>query len=490
MQDYRKLHPLFLLVGTLQLSLKLVQSSWYLIIPLVLSKHAQDNLWLIGLVVLGAIVLFAVVTGVKYLTFRYQITDQQLEIRSGWLNKRVAHIPLTRIQSVSSKQDILLQVLGLYEVQIDTAGQGEVAAKIPLVDKAALDDLKALDRGQGQVVDTDAELEAPRISKEEVLVRSDTATIAKYSMSGLNIWAMIAMFLLVLGFAGEVMPDKIADQLVLQLKALSMFLMGIVFAIAMGAVILAIFIKDFNQYYDFQLTQRDSLLTSRAGLLTKREKHADIRRFQAIGAERKLLRRLLGLWKVFAETSSSFEDDESLGLGGRFILAPVLSGNPFTSFGKWVPDQADMISVKPDKKTWWLRFRILSWWRVLALVAATSFVAYFGGFPVLVFSVLLLIFVGWAGFTAYLQTKDSEIAYSEDVLFVSETEGAKQTISYVPYRAVQSVKLTQSIWMGKRGLAHLEVTIRSGNLPVFLTVRYLDSAQAQAVRAIIEEKIS
>ncbi len=72
--------------------------------------------WALPFVLLGALVLGVL----PWLTTSYRVTDTQLQVRSGVLNKRLKTAPLDRVRSVDLEASLLHRVLGLTKVQIGT----------------------------------------------------------------------------------------------------------------------------------------------------------------------------------------------------------------------------------------------------------------------------------------------------------------------------------------------------------------------------------
>lgn len=68
-------------------------------------------LLLVGPILFGA---------VPWLTTHYRLTDTQIQVRSGMLNKRTSTAPLDRVRSVDLEASLLHRILGLQKVQVGT----------------------------------------------------------------------------------------------------------------------------------------------------------------------------------------------------------------------------------------------------------------------------------------------------------------------------------------------------------------------------------
>lgn len=110
--------------------------------------------WLHGLAavvtVLGAVVFVAVVPLWRYRVHRWDIDDQAVYTRSGWLIQERRIAPISRVQTVDTYRGPLDQLFGLANVTVTTASSAGavriVALDAPVADRivAQLTDIAAL----------------------------------------------------------------------------------------------------------------------------------------------------------------------------------------------------------------------------------------------------------------------------------------------------------------------------------------------------------
>ncbi|WP_408639182.1 PH domain-containing protein [Nocardiopsis endophytica] len=108
------------------------------IVPLALIAFgATQNPWVLGS--LFAALVGMVATGVyTWLTFRYQVGADRLEIRKGWIGRSRRTIPLERIRGVHVTTSLVHRVLGLAVVKVEAAagGGGDEEGKLDAVSAA------------------------------------------------------------------------------------------------------------------------------------------------------------------------------------------------------------------------------------------------------------------------------------------------------------------------------------------------------------------
>ena len=87
-----------------------------------------------------AIIAPVVLGGIPWLTTHYRLTDTQVQVRRGLLNKSMSTAPLDRVRSVDLEASLLHRILGLQKVQIGTGVDDD---RIEL-DALVTDDAQAL----------------------------------------------------------------------------------------------------------------------------------------------------------------------------------------------------------------------------------------------------------------------------------------------------------------------------------------------------------
>jgi uncharacterized membrane protein YdbT with pleckstrin-like domain len=87
----------------------------------------------LGLSVL--LVIVGIVAYLKYLNFTFYLDDKNVEfvINEGILNKTKTSIQLNKIQQVNINQSLLQRIIGVYELDVDTAGSNKKEGKIKAI---------------------------------------------------------------------------------------------------------------------------------------------------------------------------------------------------------------------------------------------------------------------------------------------------------------------------------------------------------------------
>src|SRR5690606_40716419 len=89
----------------------------------VLALRGFDNKspWLY-IVFAGIFVLLISRLFINYFYYSYQVIDDELVINEGWLSKSKTVVKLDKIHEVNLNQKLIHKLIGLYMVNVDTAG--------------------------------------------------------------------------------------------------------------------------------------------------------------------------------------------------------------------------------------------------------------------------------------------------------------------------------------------------------------------------------
>ena len=119
----------------------------FFIIPLVFAQSKKGYLiFIIGTIVVS-ILVFAMAV-LAYYRFYFRIENNELVITKGVFKKSKLNIPFERIQTINFEQNLILQALQRYKVEVDTAGSSKKEFSFDALDKDVAKQLrkKILDR--------------------------------------------------------------------------------------------------------------------------------------------------------------------------------------------------------------------------------------------------------------------------------------------------------------------------------------------------------
>ncbi|MDT7571420.1 MAG: putative rane protein [Actinomycetota bacterium] len=273
--DWRRLHPL-----------SPVLRGWRILLVLVAAFGQQglrqeegfDPLYL-GLGVLAATLLGTAVGFLSWRQTRYRVTDSELQIDSGVLQRRSRRVPLARLQTVDLVRPVVARVLGLAELRLEVVGGGKSEAPLAYL---AEDDARAL-RGRLLAAVAGRAHDIAEETHEGVLVQVPTGTLVASILLGTPLVAT-AVLVAVLAAIAIVQPDAAP---------------AVAFAaLPTYAGVVTLTGRRVLQEYGFTVAESADGLRLRHGLLDTRSQTIPAGRVQAIRVLEPLLWRPFGWVRV------------------------------------------------------------------------------------------------------------------------------------------------------------------------------------------------
>lgn len=88
----------------------------------VVTTRASWWSWVVAaLLLVAALVVLAVMPGLRYRVHRWEVTHEAIYTRSGWLHRDVRIVPLSRVQTISTSQTAVMRGFGLASLLVTTA---------------------------------------------------------------------------------------------------------------------------------------------------------------------------------------------------------------------------------------------------------------------------------------------------------------------------------------------------------------------------------
>ncbi len=296
-----RLHPMTflqrILVSLPGVALLLVQA-W---------RTGGDGRSLGSLAVLGLYALVALpLIMAQYLQFRYRITDREIIIESGVLNRRVRSIPIERINNVEIEQQLIARLTGTARVKIETASGGKPEGMLELVSLAEAQRIRALvaAHAAGAARPSEAAGGALPVAAETELFRMD---LGRVLLSGMFRFSLLYIVLAVssLDYLGLDVEDVAAAIAEGRLGPLSE--MAAAAPVLAGATVLAVaallswltgIALQLNRYFGFRLVLREGKLHKSHGLLTRWSGVIPVHRVQALMLRTNPVMRRFGWTRV------------------------------------------------------------------------------------------------------------------------------------------------------------------------------------------------
>ena len=345
-----KLHPLSVPYRLLSRGLNL---AWAVLVGGI--AFADGN----PLAVSGIIILLVLAIGAGvayevayYRRFEYELTDDSLDIRSGVFSRREREIPLRRVQNVDVTRTFVARLLGLAEVDVETAGGGGTEASLRYVSKSAAtqfqDDIrKRRARATGETGG------APEASGETAGSEADAVpeseTLFELSDRDLVLYGVLSfdprLFSGVLAFAPFLWPF-VND--VVPLEALGFVV--VVALVGLGALVLwaASAVVRVVQFYGFRLRRVGDDLRYERGLLQRYDGTIPVSKLQTVSVEENVLMRRHGFASLAVETAGYAPGSSPS--GGSEAAVPIAAREDVFSLARTLEDFHEFDLSRPPER--------------------------------------------------------------------------------------------------------------------------------------------
>jgi putative membrane protein len=474
-----KLHPL-------SIPFRVVSRGVNLAGPLLIGAVAfsgGDPVMTAGIVVLGVVALAALVAWevAYYRRFEYELTRESLDIHSGVFSRREREIPLRRVQNVDVTRSFVARLLGLAEVDVETAGGGSTEANLRFVSREEAERLQTEVRERRaklrkreadesgatgeEAAAEDGEEAAEAVPEEETLFELSQRDLALYGILSFDprllsgVAALIPFLAPALDGTGGI-------------QTLGWVVLGVV--AALGALVLwaVSAAARMVRFYGFRLWRVGDDLRYERGLFQRRDGTIPLSKLQTVAVEDNVLMRRYDFASLAVETAGY--SPGSSPSGGSEAAIPLASREDVLDLARTLEPFDDVDLSRPPeraRKRYVRRYLIVG---ALAIAAGFLVSRFVVAFPW--YALLPLLALAWPAATRAHATRGYDLGSSH---VVTQKGFWRRSTRVVPYDRVQTVIRRQTIFQQRWDLASVVVDTAGS--------RSISTSDATAVDRDVEE---
>jgi putative membrane protein len=339
---------------------KFLRGFWPLILIYVFKGDASRALNSITAYVGIGLALIMIVNSVlSWFNFYFFIKDDEFVVRKGYLKRIVVAVPMEKIVSVNIKQGIFHQILGVVQLEIDSAGSKTKEVSIPAISIQIAKELQSrLQQGQSKFATEEATqengVEEQSVKKgilwlsfEDLLrvgiTQNHLRGLALVAAFGYNIFQGIKdVFKSEVDMVAEKTGSFIEHSNTIVLTVVVVFLVIVSFLISM--------IDTWLRYYDFKMIRQKNTFTISSGLLKKKTITIPFSRVQMVIQSINPLQKWAGISTCKIKQANSTEQTNNK--DQIFTTVPGCSSHHFNEIsksllGNW--QENEFLELKPDK---------------------------------------------------------------------------------------------------------------------------------------------
>jgi uncharacterized membrane protein YdbT with pleckstrin-like domain len=455
---------LLMFVDTLQ---QWGRALWPILVVYVFKFDELNKTYLFtGLSVL--LVAIGVVAYLKYLNFTFYLDNENEEfvINEGILNKTKTIIQLSKIQQVNINQSLLQRIIGVYELDVDTAGSSKKEGKIKAISHPLALALKAR-LIENEKIETDSEkLEIG--SQTETAVEHPFMTISFLSLLKVGITSNYVRSLgLILAFFATIyensksfltssdFDEKKLDAYLDKSAAIQSVLI-IVFLLLCSILIINL-IRVIFRYFGYKIARQNGSLLLSFGLLSTKSTIIKPEKVQIVTISRNFFQKKMNILELKIKQATSGEKEE------RKSVIEIPGCNEKESV-----EILNLLFLKTPEKGIMLKpdFRKLVFMIFLSIVVPLSgflaFVKYIEP-RFLEFAYVVPLYVFFVGSVVYFGFRNNRLFINDD--FIIKQSGAWDVDNkIIELGKIQAITTSQLFWHKSADIGSITIHTAGGNI--------------------------
>lgn len=430
-------------------------------------KNPDDRLEAIlvfsGVFLLISIFIF-VFQYIKFTYFSYKIIDNELIIQKGWLRKYQTIVKFEKIYEVNLTQNFVHKLVGLYKIEIDTAGSEGIEISIDGVDydkslvikNILINKETIFEDKQSTILE-----EIPTAEKDFSSLKVSVLTLIKIGLTRKYLQTLGLMF----AFSFQVVDfvkyfygkDDFYEDFgsYSEVNFAGIFWIFVLFLLLIF-VILFNLIRTLLIYYGYKLEIINNRFTASYGSFSSNFVAVPSAKVQMFRFEQNYFQRLMDLFEVNILQIESREKNEK---GRRGLVIPGVNELELNKLFEFIYAKNRVLPAdffRPNLRRVFVR--IAYWLFIFLLVFSGAY--FFEMTSVMLISSLIFLMISLLIYVAY---RNEKLFLVEDFIILKQGIWDIQT-TYLQIDKVQQVKVKQSYFQKNKNLASLQLCTASENL--------------------------
>lgn len=434
---------------------------------LIIYRFDWSKMLYLGIGLLILVLIIGVIAYLKYTHFIFFLDEQKQEfvIQKGIITKNKITIQLNKIQQVNINQSLVQKLVGVYSLDIDTAGSNKKEVSIRAIDHQLAQHLKEkLLESEKVMVDSETVNEEP--TTHQPFLKISLATLLKVGLTS-NYGRSIA---LIIGFIGSlyggfhdvVNSFEVDEEQVNGLveEGMSYFSLSFFIFLVLALVLMINLVRTVVKYFDYQMTLQKNALAITFGLFAKKNTLLKPTKVQITTYSQNYFQKKLNLFDLNLKQASSSDDADAEGKKNDIevpgcnqeernaILFKILNKLP-------VPEQI----IQPN-------YRYLIKGVMMGVVFPVLVVLLIGLFvveEVQFYFPFLIVYVLFVALLLFFKFKNYRLLLSRDSIMIKSKAWDVEHQIVEPFK-IQGVTTKQYFWHKKSDVVHLTIHTAGGDL--------------------------
>lgn len=323
-EQWKKVHPASIFINLVPQLIRILRGLWILILFLFFSEENQNFFDTSFFLILLSLGIYRTV--VHFLTLRYRLVGQFLEIKIGLFYRQQRRLDVARIQNIELRQNPLHKFFGLSELHIETAGSSEEG----LLSALKIEEAQQL---RDQIIEKRSIPEEIPVS--DPILSLNVVDLLLYGVTNNQVGTVVVLSAIgseALSLINPRTAQEIASNISFQ-NAIGIILLSF------GLSWLWSCLRAITQHHRFKLFLSEYSLQTINGLITKRRVEIPRHKVQLVMLVEPWLRRLVGYGTLHIETAAFGVEDGHMRKTEAII--PMVEKEHFSLFVQKTTPQLD-----------------------------------------------------------------------------------------------------------------------------------------------------
>ena len=407
-----------------------------------------------------------------YLRFTFYLDPAQKEfvINKGVFSKTQLTIPIEKIQQVNINQGFLQKVVGVYSLEIDTAGTDSKEVKISAITAPIAYALKEHLLNGSLKTQTDlgnlSDITTIESENDTPFIKLDASTLLKISLTT-NYGRSLA---LLIGFAYAFFHNvkqflKAFDNDNEQIEqffssGLTLISVSILLTLLLIVLVATNLIRTFVKYFDFRVSKHHKSLLIAAGLFARKNTILHPNKVQITSYSQNYIQKKIGLFHLALKQAHAGKEQSENELKNNNLEIPGCSKSEKDEILRMILSQIPLngVSYKPN-----FRYLNLPIFLQVVLPAAIFAFAYHYLIEIRVFLPLAIIYIIVSLLMIYIGYAKHRINVTED--FIGKQSGIWDISQEIlePHK-IQSITTSQYPWHKTLDIGHVTLHTAAGTI--------------------------
>ena len=451
---------------------KTVRALWPMLILWIVRFDSLNKIIFFGSIA-AAVVLIGVISYLQYLFFTFHIDEENNEfvIQKGVFNKTRITIQLHKIQQVNINQSLIQRLVGVYKLEIDTAGSDKKEASISAISHELATILKErlINHSQQETI----------VDSEKVAIEENATSFIKigilslvkigFTSNYIKSFALIFVFFTTIvenlqQLNKEVIDEDKVTNYIDEMPIITSFL--VIAGFFIGLILIVNLVRTILKYFDFTIQKSKQAIILSYGLLSTKNTLLNPNKVQKIKITQNYFQKKLDVTTIGVHQASSdvekVKEKDQIEVPGcnereRNAILILLLGQLPKKGTQYLPN--------------WRKLAVNIFFFLLVPILISLFLNYNTEFVTwtewLIYTSIFFVF---AGIMLWFSFKNYKLFVSNDFIIKQNGAWDIDTTIIEPYK-IQAIETQQFFWQKATNIGSVTLSTAGGTVS-FTTANY------------------